>query len=190
MKLDRDLRIETDDEVYPPSDDSYLLIESLEMRAEERVLEIGCGCGIVSIHCAKNGARVTCGDVNSRAVTLTKRNAALNDIRLDVRETDVYSRISEVFDTIIFNLPYLPVNDEGLLALAWSGGDDGMGPLPELLDYAPYHLEEGGRVVIVVSSLMEGDRLNAFLSSYNVRVLGELPLFFEKLRVLEIKLRG
>ncbi|MDR3205745.1 MAG: methyltransferase [Candidatus Methanoplasma sp.] len=189
MNIDKDLAIETDDEVYPPSDDSYLLIESLEMRPKEKVLEIGCGSGIVSIHCAKNGALVTCGDVNSKAVTLTKKNAALNNIRLDVRETDVYSRISEVFDTIIFNLPYLPVNDEGLLAVSWSGGDDGMGPLPELLDYAPYHLEDGGRVVIVVSSLMDGDRMNAFLSAYNVSILGELPLFFEKLRVLEIKLR-
>ena len=62
-----------------------------------------------------------------------------------------------------------------------------MGPLPELLEKSSDHLLPEGRVVVVVSSLMDKDALDRTLSGLDVKVLGELPLFFEVLRVLEIR---
>jgi release factor glutamine methyltransferase len=189
MEYDPEIRIEIDRDVYPPSDDSILLIESLDVRESERVLEIGCGSGVVSIHCARNGCSVTAGDINPKAVELARRNASLNGVDIDVFETDVYSAIDGRFDTIVFNLPYLPVDEDGLLARSWSGGPDGLGPLPDLLEGAPEHLNDDGRVVVVVSSLMDTQELWDLLDRYDVRTLGELKLFFEKLAVLEIRLR-
>ncbi|WP_400233459.1 HemK2/MTQ2 family protein methyltransferase [Methanomethylophilus alvi] len=186
MEYKDGLDMAEDPEVYPPSEDSILLTESLDIRIGEKVLEIGTGSGIVSIQCALNGADVVCGDINPRAVALARRNAAANGVDIDVRETDVYSNIEGRFDTIVFNLPYLPVEDEGELAKAWSGGPDGLGPLPRLLEGAPEHLLPDGRVVVVVSSLMDRAGLDKTLDGYEVRVLGELPLFFERLQVLEI----
>ena len=187
MEYKDGLDMAEDPEVYPPSEDSILLTESLDIRIGEKVLEIGTGSGIVSIQCALNGADVVCGDINPRAVALARRNAAANGVDIDVRETDVYSNIEGRFDTIVFNLPYLPVEDEGELAKAWSGGPDGLGPLPRLLEGAPEHLLPDGRVVVVVSSLMDRAGLDKTLEGYEVKVLGELPLFFERLEVLEIK---
>jgi len=188
VKYDLELIVNSDSEVYPPSDDSILLIESLDIREGERMLEIGCGSGIVSMHCVLNGGIVTCGDISKRAVALTKRNMQANSISAVVLETDLFSNIREKFDTIIFNLPYLPVKEEGNLALAWSGGADGIGPLPGLISGAHDHLLPGGRIVIVVSSLMDQKALDLILKGLEVKVLSELPLFFEKLRVLEISL--
>ena len=187
MEYKDGLDMAEDPEVYPPSEDSILLTESLDIRIGEKVLEIGTGSGIVSIQCALNGADVVCGDINPRAVALARRNASANGVDIDVRETDVYSNIEGRFDTIVFNLPYLPVEDEGELAKAWSGGPDGLGPLPRLLEGAPEHLLPDGRVVVVVSSLMDRAGLDKTLEGYEVKVLGELPLFFERLQVLEIK---
>ncbi len=187
MKYDPGIQILSDPDVYPPSEDSILLVESLTVREGERILEIGCGSGVVSIHCAKNGCAVTSGDVNPKAVDLTRRNAGINGAEMEVVETDVYSNIDGVFDTIVFNLPYLPVDEEGLLARSWSGGPDGLGPFPDLLKGAPEHLKEGGRIVVVVSSLMDGHALDESLEGYDVVTLGELKLFFERLRVLEIR---
>jgi len=183
-----ELIIEKDNDVYPPSDDSFLLIGSFDVRRGEKVLEIGCGSGIVSMHCTVNGGIVTCGDVNKKAVALTKKNMALNSLDAMVIETNVYSNIRGKFDTIVFNLPYLPVNEEGDLALAWSGGEDGLGPLPELISGAHIHLLPEGRLIIVVSSLMDQDALRSVLNGLEVKVLSELPLFFETLSVLEISL--
>ena len=187
MEYRPDIRIQEDPDVYPPSDDSILLIESLDVKQGEKVLEVGCGSGIVSIHCALNGCTVTSGDINPKAVELTRRNFEANRLSSDVVETDVYSAIEGRFDTIVFNLPYLPVDEEGLLAKAWSGGPDGLGPLPKLLEEAPEHLNKGGRVVVVVSSLMDGAALHELLDQYNYRVIGESRMFFEKLSVVEIR---
>ena len=187
MEYDPSIDIAEDPEVYPPSDDSILLIESLDVIPREKVLEVGCGSGVVSIHCAKNGCYVTAVDVNPRAVELARRNSVANGTDIRVLESDVYGNVDGIFDTIVFNLPYLPVDEEGLLAKAWSGGPDGLGPLPRLLEGAPDHLIPGGRVVVVVSSLTEPRALEEALEGYEVRTIGEQRLFFERLSVLEIR---
>lgn len=187
MRYDPDIVVAEHPDVYPPSEDSELLIESLDVVPGERVLEIGCGSGVVSMHCAANGASVTCADINPAAVELTKRNFSANGLEGEFLLSDVYDSVDGVFDTVVFNLPYLPAEDNGMLARAWSGGPDGLGPLPRLLSGAKEHLSPDGRVVVVVSSLMDRDRLGELLSPYGVRVIGELPLFFERLRVLEIR---
>ena len=189
MKYDPEIRMASDPDVYPPSEDSILLIESMDVREGERVLEVGCGSGVVSIHCAKNGCVVCAGDINPKAVDLARRNADDAGISMDVVETDVYSTVEGVFDTIVFTLPYLPVDEEGLLAKAWSGGPDGLGPLPELLSGSDVHLAPGGRIVIVVSSLMDGHELEMALDGWGVKIIGEQKLFFEKLSVLELRHR-
>lgn len=186
MRYMADLEIGEADDVYPPSEDSILLIESLDVSDGERILEIGCGSGVVSVHCAANGGVVTAVDVNPSAVACTERNAAANGVEMTVLESDLFCNVDGVFDTIVFNLPYLPVEDEGMLEKSWSGGTDGLGPLPGLLDGSRGHLTEKGRIVIVVSSLMDSGALGRALSPYKVKRKGELPLFFERLEVLEI----
>ncbi len=190
MQYRSGLSIASDRDVYPPSEDSELLIDALDVRRGERVLEIGCGSGVVSIHCALAGAEVVCGDVNPRAVALTRMNAAANGAVLEAVETDVYSNVEGRFDLVLFNLPYLPVEEGEGLARAWSGGPDGLGPLPRLLDGAPKHLLPGGRVVVVTSSLMDRKGLREILAPYSVRTLAKLPMFFERLSVLEISFRA
>ena len=187
MLFNSGIRITNSDEVYSLGDDSILLIESLDIDSGERVLEIGCGTGVVAIHCAKAGADVTATDINPAAVELTRENARANGAYMDIRLSDLYEDIDSHFDTIVFNLPYLPVSDGGMLGKAWSGGDGGIGPLPKLLSEVEDRLFPRGRFVVVVSSLMDQDKLNEVLSGYEVKVLGEKKLFFEHLKVLEIR---
>jgi release factor glutamine methyltransferase len=186
MKYDPEIIVEHAKDVYPVSDDSILLIQAFDVRHGERVLEIGCGTGVVSMHCAQNGGIVTCGDINKKAVELTKKNFTRNSLKATVVETDVYSNVEGVFDTIVFNLPYLPVKDKGDLALSWSGGDDGLGPLPMLLWGAKDHLSPKGRIIIVVSTRMDKIALKSALRWYRVRVLADKPLFFERISVLQL----
>jgi len=186
MIYDPHLVIRDCPQVYHVDEDSVLLVRSLEVSEGEKVLEMGCGSGVVSIHCARAGAEVTAVDVNPFAVECTRQNALRNGLDMDVHLSDMYSNVQGRFDVIVFNLPYLPVQEEGVLAKAWSGGESGIKPLDRLLEGAVDHLEENGRMIVVVSSLMDQRSLQELLSCYDVEVIGRLALFFEELRVLRI----
>lgn len=69
----------------------------------------------MSIHCAKNGCSVTAADVNPHAVECTILNSKRNDVDITVLHSDLYEKVDGIFDCIVFNLPYLPVDEEGNL---------------------------------------------------------------------------
>ena len=187
MKFDPNIIIKEHKTVYPVSEDSILLIESLNVKGGESVLEIGCGSGVVSLHCAKNGCKVMAVDINPEAVKATKENAAANNLKLKVVESDLFDNVGGKFDMIIFNLPYVPVEDSGVDAKAWSGGTDGLGPLSRLLGGCHDYLNQGGRIVIVTSSLQDQTRLKKLTSSFIKKTVGVRPLFFEKLSAIELR---
>ncbi|MDP9835872.1 putative nicotinamide N-methyase [Neorhizobium huautlense] len=55
-----------------------------------RVLDLGCGSGVVGIAAAKAGAvRVTASDIDANALAATRLNAALNEVDIDLAEGDL-----------------------------------------------------------------------------------------------------
>ncbi len=83
---------------------SYLLNHDLNGK---RILDCGCGTGILGIVAAKCGAKETvCYDIDEWSVRNALHNAELNNVTLDVLEGDkrVLSHISGVFDTILANI--------------------------------------------------------------------------------------
>ena len=83
---------------------SLLLNQDLK---EKRVLDCGCGTGILSIVAAKCGAKeVVSYDIDEWSVRNAEHNAELNGVELDVLEGDrrVLSHVSGVFDVILANI--------------------------------------------------------------------------------------
>lgn len=74
---------------------------------DKRVLDCGCGTGILGIVAAKCGAKeVVCYDIDEWSVRNAEHNAELNGVELDVLEGDksVLSHVSGVFDVIMANI--------------------------------------------------------------------------------------
>ena len=57
------------------------------VRAGDRVLDYGCGSGILGIAASKLGAgAITCVDIDPLAVEATRYNSGRNDVKIDVRD--------------------------------------------------------------------------------------------------------
>ena len=83
---------------------SLLLNQDLK---EKRVLDCGCGTGILGIVAAKCGAKeVVSYDIDEWSVRNAEHNAELNGVELDVLEGDkrVLSHVSSIFDVILANI--------------------------------------------------------------------------------------
>ena len=85
-----------------------LLVEHALIKKDWKVLDLGCGYGVVGITISKAfpDTEVVLVDINKRAVSLAKENIRLNNA-LNARAlwSDLFSKINEQFDTILLNPP-------------------------------------------------------------------------------------
>lgn len=175
-------------EVYPPSDDTYLVAEHLEME-EGSVLDMGTGCGILAILTGERAERVVAIDINPHAVDCAKVNVELNDLtrKVDVRQGDLFEPLGphERFDLIVFNPPYLPVEEgeKGWIERSWSGGATGRAIIDRFLREAPKHLSERGRILMVQSSLSGLEETERYLEGSGLKtvVVAEKRFDFERI---------
>lgn len=171
--------------IYEPADDSYLLIKAIEVESAERALDMGCGCGIVALHLARQGCLVTAVDVNEHAVGNTKINAEKNGLAIQVVTSDLFSEIEGTFDVITFNPPYLPTENEDI---AWDGGREGTAIMERFLREAHRHLTGHGRIYMVMSSRGNIPKLmKMFSGMYRFTEVAQKSFFFERLYVYLIE---
>ncbi len=86
---------------------SDILLRSLKISDHvNRVLDLGCGYGVLGIVIAKiHDLTVTLSDVNERAINLAKRNVELNHVQADVMKSRSFDAIDNLFDLIVINPP-------------------------------------------------------------------------------------
>jgi len=157
------------------------LIESIDSIQGVDVFEIGTGCGLIALECARLGAKVVCSDINPYAIDNVKENYIYNKKLLkgyiDIRFGDLFSvlRNDEKFDLIIFNPPYLPINNEDKIIkddwidIATNGGIDGLDTINRYLKDIKKYLKKKGRAYFIFSSLSDRNKLNNYLKKYDFK---------------------
>jgi D-alanine-D-alanine ligase len=148
------LRIPPGVHVPPPS--TIELARLLDVRPGERVLELGCGTGLLAIAAAKLGAgRVVAVDLDGQALDAAVKNAERNGLsdRIEVRAGSWYEAVrdGERFDVIIATPPQTP----GPRPFGPRyGGADGAKHLLAVVDGAPARLDpERGRLWMVAITI-------------------------------------
>ncbi len=83
------------------------LLESIDLNAiKGKVLDFGCGYGPIGIFLKKmTDADIDMVDVNKRAINLAMKNAKLNNVKVNVFESDIYQNVKDSYDFIITNPP-------------------------------------------------------------------------------------
>lgn len=169
------LKIFLHPEVYEPAEDTFMMLDSINVSSDDTVLEIGTGTGIIALDCAMNGATVICSDCNPYAVELVKKNVEENKSILtgliDVRYGKLFDIIhqNESFDLIVFNPPYLPtakeeyVGETGWFDTAVSGGNSGLKTTSSFLNKLSKYLADDGRAFIIFSTNSPKKKYNQIL---------------------------
>ncbi|TPR54103.1 peptide chain release factor N(5)-glutamine methyltransferase [Metamycoplasma neophronis] len=80
---------------------------------KSKVLDIGCGSGFIGLAIAKNiGCDVSLIDISNQAIKQTKFNAKLNDLKVNVFKSNLFSKVKDKYNLIISNPPYLNKEDK------------------------------------------------------------------------------
>jgi len=183
------------DDVYEPAEDTFLIAEHLKIRGN--VLEIGTGCGILSVLAALKASRVIATDINPYAAKCAKLNAEINGVseKIDILIGDLFNpiRANSTFDAILFNAPYLPdekrSGSKRLIDYAWSGGKDGREVIDRFIQYAPKHLKPDGRILLVQSTLSDVEKtiMEFRKRGLQARIIDERKTFFESITLIEAR---
>jgi len=183
----KDKTIQLASHVYEPAEDSFLLVDALleNIQNGDRVLEVGCGSGIVSVFASDIASMVVATDLNPHAV----RCAAGNGVT--VVRTDLYAGLKGTFDLIVFNPPYLPTSKNERLGgwddLMLDGGPNGRRTIARFLEGIWELLSQGGRVLLLVSSLTGVSKVSRSMQDAGLTAepVSESRHFFEQLVVLK-----
>lgn len=174
--------------VYEPREDSFLLAENTAFKPGSFVLDVGCGSGIQGINAALLGAgKVLCTDVSREALQCTIKNAEAMGLKkkITVRESDLFERVHESFDCIIFNPPYVPSGQRKYLDV--DGGCKGREILDRFLLEFPGHLNKQGHCFFLQSSLNGKSKTVRAIKEQGIgcEIVASQRLFFEEIMVFK-----
>jgi 16S rRNA (guanine1207-N2)-methyltransferase len=110
---DIDMKFNTSNEVFSPQGvdkGTLAMLSTVEFKDDDKVLDLGCGYGIVGILSAKivGATNVVMIDIDDTAVKLASENIALNDVEgVRLYQSDGFKNINEKdFTLILSNPPY------------------------------------------------------------------------------------
>jgi len=126
---------------------TWLLVDSMQLRQTDKVLDVGCGYGVLGIVAAGMAQSVAMVDVNERAVELARKNIPANNIlNANAKRGFLYNPVAnEKFDAILSNPPF----------------SAGMDIVFSIIEGGREHLNLGGSIQIVGRHSKGGRRIEA-----------------------------
>lgn len=129
------LRFKVNSNVLIPRQDTETLVEQVLkiVKPGMKVLDLCTGSGCVLISVLKNAPELTGmgSDISKTALLVAKKNAKLHEVDAEWVRSDLFDNITETFDVIMANPPYIPTGE--ILSL-----------MPEVRDFEPENALDGG----------------------------------------------
>ncbi len=160
------VKLDVPEGVHPPFQSSVELAKLLDIRSGEKVLDLGCGSGILSIASAKLGAGYVCAvDLDPLSLETTLKNADKNGVKNIVKvqagswyealNKSQYKPDSSRFDVIIATPPQTPAPEPFSPRY---GGPDGTTHLLKIIDgAADFLLPDNGRLWLLLITLANAE---------------------------------
>jgi len=157
------IQINVDQRCLIPRPETEYLIEFIKNNSHnpKKILDVGTGTGCIALMLKKlyPESTVDACDISLEALDLAKENAEINNLEINLFQSDLLSDVEEVdYDIIVANLPYIPT--ETLSSLE-----------SEVVDYEPLLALDGG-----IDGLLYINRLIKEIDEKDIR---NLTLFLE-----------
>ena len=124
----------------------------------------GCVYGLIGIYLKKmTNAKIDMIDINKRALNLAEKNAKLNDVEVNVFESNIYENINKKYDVIATNPP-IRVGKKILYEILFGAND---------------HLKENGKLWLVINKNSGAKSLVKDLeNTYDVTIVNKNKGFY------------
>ena len=153
-----------------PRPETECLIEAALGGAFKSVLDLGLGTGCIIMTLLTENVNA-CGvgvDASAEALAVARANVDRFELadRVDLRQGDWFSTVTEQFDLIVSNPPYIAMSEIPTLSEEVSGHEphialtdfgDGLGAYRAICAKAPEHLHNGGRLLVEIGPSQGGD---------------------------------
>ena len=173
------MELKVDERVLIPRPETEELVELIlteNPKPNLSVLDIGTGSGAIALALAKNRPDwcVTASDISPDALNLASENAALQDLKISFKKSDCFEEISENYDIIVSNPPYISRADESEVGLnvlhsephlALFAEEDGLAIYRKIAQEAKNHLREGGKIYLEIG-YKQGHSVPALFRKY------------------------
>lgn len=197
--------------VYEPAEDSFLLIDALELDLPQFkrnpptiCVELGSGSGIVITALAKaiHSSTIFFGiDINPRACNATLKTACKNQTLVECINMDLLTSFKErTVDVLIFNPPYVVTTDDEinkidtnitnkLIGKSWAGGHNGRQIMNKVFEKLNDILSCNGVAYILVIKDNKPEEILVDLKQLNfsAKIIIERKIRGEHLFVLKIQ---
>ena len=147
--------------LIPRQDTECLVEEALKYSEDADVLDLctGSGCIAVSLAVLGKPRRILASDKSVEALSVAKKNAAINGTEVEFVHSDLWKDIEGDFDLITCNPPYIrrdviptlmPEVREYEPVMALAGGEDGLDFYREILAGIGTFLRRNGRLIFEI----------------------------------------
>lgn len=145
----------------PETEELTEWILSWPLPETQRVLDMGCGSGVIGLSLAKARPSwdLVLADVSPDALSLARENAEdLGAENAELIQSDLFASLTGSFDGIVANLPYVPDGERSTMtrevlhdpALALFSGADGLDLIRRFIPEAIQRLNPGGWIVLEI----------------------------------------
>lgn len=143
------LTLDIPPDVFKPKDLSEVFGRAIidEVKASDRVLDMGCGSGVNALLVADRCKEVVAVDISPAAVVNTQHNAEVNGMadKITVAESDLFEHVTGTFDLIMFDPPFRWFKPVDMVDRSIT--DDNYETMQRFFEQAADYLTDEGRIL-------------------------------------------
>lgn len=158
-------KIESKRGVPAPGKDTLTFLNGVTNESGNEVLDLGTGSGLIAIYFALKGRKVTASDINKDALKVAGENAEKLNLKINFVQSDLFDKLNNKFDLILFNPPmgnasgsklldyvksFIPKNKLTLKLASFFFKSERKSLLKRFITSGLLHLNKSGKIITII----------------------------------------